>query len=244
MATQLKRILMVLTSHDKLGNTGKPTGFWFEELSNPYYAFADAGHAIDIASIQGGKAPVAPGSEGQPGNRPASVQRFLADGAAMEKLENSQAIGSIDPSRYDAVFLPGGHGVMWDFAENAQLAKIVGPLFDAGKIVAAVCHGPAGLVSARRRDGLPIVHGKRVNAFTDTEEAAAGLTDVVPFLLESRLRELGGKFERVADWQPIAVRDGNLITGQNPQSSLAVADKVLEALSEEAAAQTMKTQGI
>ena len=121
---------------------------------------------------------------------------------------------------------------MWDFPANASLAKIVGDLFDAGKVVAAVCHGPAGLLSARRKDGRSIVHGKRVNAFTDSEEAAAGLTGVVPFLLEQRLRELGGIFERAVDWQPIAVRDGKLVTGQNPQSSLAVAGKVIEVLAE------------
>ena len=231
-ATQEKHILIVLTSHDKLGETGKPTGFWFEELSNPYYCFIDAGHHIDIASIRGGRAPIAPGSEGQPDNRPASVQRFLSDPAAMEKLADTPAIGAIDASRYDAIFLPGGHGTMWDFASNAALAATVGALFDAGKVVAAVCHGPAGLVSAKRSDGRSIVSGKRVNAFTDTEEELAGLTGVVPFLLEQRLRDLGGLFERAPNWQPIAVRDGNLITGQNPQSSLAVAGEVIMALAE------------
>ncbi len=230
--TQAKRILIVLTSHDKLGETGKQTGFWFEELSNPYYTFIDAGYRIDIASIKGGKAPIAPGSEGQSGNRPASVQRFLADPAAMAQIGNTTAVDGADAGSYDAIFLPGGHGTMWDFPDNAALADIIGTLFDAGKVVAAVCHGPAGLVSAKRKDGRSILYGKRVNAFTNTEEAAAGLTGVVPFLLEQRLRELGGHFERAADWQPIAVRDGNLVTGQNPQSSLAVAEKVLEALAE------------
>ena len=236
-ATQAKQILIILTSHDQLGDTGKPTGFWFEELSNPYYSFFDAGYRIDIASIRGGKAPIAPGSEGQPGNRATSVQRFLSDPAAMEQIANTLAIDSIDAKRYDAIFLPGGHGTMWDFPGNTTLAAMIGTLFDTGKIVAAVCHGPAGLVSAKRKDGRSIVYGKRVNAFTDTEEEAAGLTGVVPFLLEQRLRDLGGLFDRAANWQPMAVRDGNLITGQNPQSSLAVAEKVIMALSEEKMAQ-------
>ncbi|MBI3898859.1 MAG: type 1 glutamine amidotransferase domain-containing protein [Gammaproteobacteria bacterium] len=230
MASTAKKVLIVVTSHDRLSDTGKQTGFWFEELATPYYVFVDAGYTVDIASINGGKPPVDPGSEGEPGNRPASVQRFMTDSSAMNKLEKSLAIQAADTKPYDAIFLSGGHGAMWDMPSNTPLATALGAAFDAGKVIAAVCHGPAGLVSARRKDGKSIVHGRRVNSFTDTEESAVGLSSVVPFLLESRLRELGGIFERAPDWQPIAVRDGNLVTGQNPQSSHVVAEQVIEAL--------------
>ncbi|WP_245435733.1 type 1 glutamine amidotransferase domain-containing protein [Microvirga calopogonii] len=161
---------------------------------------------------------------------PASVQRFLADENAMQTARNSPALGSVDPGSFDAIFLPGGHGPMWDAANDETLARILGSMFNQSKVVAAVCHGSAGLVKAKVQDGRPVVDGRRVSAFTNSEEEAVGLTRVVPFLLEDRLKELGGRFERGPDWPPFAVQDGNLITGQNPQSSDLVAQHVLTAL--------------
>jgi putative intracellular protease/amidase len=150
--------------------------------------------------------------------------------AAMQTARNSPALGSVDPDSFDTIFLPGGHGPMWDAANDETLARIIGAMFDQGKVVAAVCHGPAGLVKANLQDGRPVIDGRRVSAFTNSEEEAVGLTKVVPFMLEDRLKELGGRFERGPDWQPFAVQDGNLITGQNPQSSELVAQHVLTAL--------------
>lgn len=237
-----KRVLIVTTSHEKMGSTGHPTGVWLEELAVPYYALQDGGAEITLASIKGGRIPFDPRSlpaeagagsgEGPAGQQevPEAVRRFLADGRAMAAASNTPAVAGIEPAGFDAVFLPGGHGTMWDLPESEALARLVGTLFDQGGIVAAVCHGPAGLVSARRRDGRPIVEDRRVNGFTNSEERAVGLADVVPFLLEDRLKDLGGRFECGPDWQPFAVRDGNLITGQNPQSSALVAQHVLTAV--------------
>jgi putative intracellular protease/amidase len=225
-----KRILMIVTSNARMGQHDKPTGLWAEELAVPYYALLDAGAQVELASPLGGPLPFDPGSLKPAGQNEPSVERFLADPAAMAKAKNTQVAEAIDASAFDAVFFPGGHGTMWDLPLDAGVKRAVEAAFGAGKIVASVCHGAAGLVSARRADGKPLVEGKRVNAFTDAEEAAVGLSDVVPFALESRLRELGGRFEGAANWQPFAVRDGQLITGQNPQSSGLVADHVLEAL--------------
>ncbi|ACA19904.1 ThiJ/PfpI domain protein [Methylobacterium sp. 4-46] len=237
------KVLVVATSHAELGSSGHRTGVWLEELATPYYVLQDGGADITLVSIRGGEIPFDPRSvpaeAGRgPGDKPAdqqevpaSVRRFLADERARAVAKNSPALTSVDPQAFDAVFLPGGHGPMWDAANDDTLARIIGSMIDAGKFVAAVCHGPAGLVRAKRRDGHPIVEGRRVSAFTNTEEEAVGLTKVVPFLLEDRLKELGGKFERGPDWQPYAVRDGNLITGQNPQSSDLVGRHVLQALS-------------
>ncbi|MEK0083294.1 type 1 glutamine amidotransferase domain-containing protein [Benzoatithermus flavus] len=237
-----KRVLIVTTSHDRMGATGHPTGVWLEELAVPYYALLDGGVEVVLASVRGGKVPFDPrslpaeagkGSGEEPASGqevPPAVRRFLADERAMTAAAGTPAIDTIDGAGFDAVFLPGGHGTMWDLPESEALARLVGSLFDQGRIVAAVCHGPAGLVSARRRDGRPIVEGRRVNGFTNSEEQAVGLAAVVPFLLEDRLKALGGRFERGPDWQPYAVRDGNLITGQNPQSSALVAQHVLTAV--------------
>lgn len=229
----MTKILIVLTSHTQLGDTGKPTGFYFEELAAPYWAFMDAGHDVVIASIAGGPAAHDPSSlNADAAERPAPVQRFITDPAAMAKLAATLPITQADPSAFDAVFLPGGHGTMWDMPGSASLTRLVGTLFDAGKVVGAVCHGPAGLVSVTRADGKPIVEGRRVNGFTDAEEEAAGLTATVPFLLESRLRALGGHFESGPNFKPYAVRDGNLVTGQNPASSTLVASHFLDALAQ------------
>lgn len=243
-----KKVLIVTTSHGQMGSTGHRTGVWLEELATPYYALLDGGAEVTLASVRGGEIPFdprslpseageAPGEEPQDQQEvPASVRRFLEDGQAMSVARNSPGVKQFDAGAFDAIFLPGGHGTMWDLPESEALAQLVGSMFDQGRIVAAVCHGPAGLVPARRQDGRPIVEGRRVNGFTNTEEDGVGLSEVVPFLLEDRLKELGGRFERGPDWQPYAVRDGNLITGQNPQSSELVAQKVLEALKEAKAA--------
>lgn len=227
------KVLIVTTSHAELGKTGRRTGVWLEELAAPYYALRGAGAEVTVASIKGGEIPFDPRSTGEEQSDlpvPETARRFLDDPDATAAAKDSPSIDEVDAALFDAIYLPGGHGAMWDMPENETLARSVGSLFDTGKIVSAVCHGPAGLVSAKRRDGRPLVDGKRVNSFTNSEEKAVGLADVVPFLLETRLRELGGRFEGGPDWQPFAVRDGNLITGQNPMSSELLARKVIEAL--------------
>lgn len=223
------KILIVLTSHDRIGGTGKPTGVWLEELTTPYYAFVDAGAEVEIASVAGGKVPLDPGSVAPRGQNPASVERFLNDAAAMAKIETAGAIADVKSGNHDAVFLPGGHGTMWDMPDNPTLAALLSHAWNGGRIVAAVCHGPAGLVGAKDANGKPIVAGRRVAAFSNTEEVAAGLDQAVPFLLETRLRELGAHYEKGPDFQPFAVRDGRLVTGQNPASSEEVARLVLAA---------------
>jgi putative intracellular protease/amidase len=228
----MPKILIVTTSHNRLGDTGQPTGLWLEELATPYYMLTDAGAEVTLASIKGGAIPIDPKSREPDGGIPASVERFLADPKAVAAAKATRNIAEINAASYDAIFLPGGHGTMWDLPQSGALARAVGSAIEAGRIVAAVCHGPAGLVSAKSTGGHPAVEGKRVSAFTDSEEKAAGLKDVVPFLLETRLRALGAQFERAPDFQPFAVRDGNLITGQNPASSEKVAELVLEALKE------------
>ena len=226
------KILIILTSQATMGVGGAPTGVWLEELSTPYYAFVDAGMDVEIASIAGGKIPVDPHSLQTAGKNPASVERFLKDPKAMQQFEHSRKIEAIDVSPYAAVFLPGGHGTMWDMPDNATLARLVGHAWTQGKVVAAVCHGPAGLVGVKDSAGVPIVAGRRVSAFTDAEEKAAGFADKVPFALESRLRTLGAKFESGPNFQVYAVRDGKLVTGQNPASSAEVARLTLEVLRE------------
>lgn len=235
-----KRMLIVATSHAEMGQTGHRTGLWLEELAVPYYALKEAGIEVVLASMRGGEIPFDPRSvpvsgEAPPddaGEFPPAVRRFLDDQEAMAAARDSLAVEQVDAASLDGIFLPGGHGVMWDMPEDRALADIVGGLFDAGKVVAAVCHGPAGLVGARRRDGRPVVEGRRVSGFANTEEEAVGLGGVVPFLLEDRLRELGGRYEKGPDWQPFALRDGNLVTGQNPMSSELTARYAIEALKE------------
>lgn len=222
------RILMVTTSHGTLGDSGDRTGVWLEEIATPYYVFTDAGASVDVASIAGGAVPVDPKSRKAPGENTASVERFLADSDAAEKLERSAAIETVSWRAYDAVFLPGGHGTMWDLPGSGALSSLLGEALAAGRVVAAVCHGPAGLVSVLDQDGRPAVAGRRVSAFTDSEEEAVGLVPVVPFLLETRLRELGAAFESAPDFTPFGVADGNLVTGQNPASSEVVARLALQ----------------
>ena len=224
------KILIIVTSHGVMGNTGETTGLWFEELATPYYAFVDAGMEVTIASIDGGKIPVDPRSQKPIGENLASVDRFLQDKSASAAIANTPAITTIDSSQYDAIFLPGGHGTMWDLPESQPLAGIISQAYAQDKVVAAVCHGPAGLVSATKPDGSPLVAGHQISAFTNSEEDAVGLSEAVPFMLETKLRELGADFQGVENFEPFAVRSGQVITGQNPDSSLLVAQKVLEAL--------------
>lgn len=227
----MQPILMIVTSHAQLGNTGKPTGIWAEELTTPYYALQDAGFDVVLASPLGGLPPFAQGSVKEPVEaNEGSVKRFLQDAAAMEKFKATHTTASVNAQDFSAVFLPGGHGTMWDTATDVHTARLVADSFNAGKPTASVCHGPAGLVQALRPDGKSIVFGKKVNAFTNEEETAAGLMEVVPFHLETKLRELGAVFEHGPMWGAYAVRDGHLITGQNPASSALVAQHVVAAL--------------
>ena len=225
-----RQILMIVTSHKQLGNTGRMTGLWAEELAIPYYAFLDAGAEVHLASPQGGAAPIDPASLKPQGENPPIVARMLADETLMSQLAHTQKTAAVQAADYDAVFFPGGHGAMWDLPQDAGTQQAIESFYAQGKIIGSVCHGAAGLVAAQKPDGTPLVQGLKVNAFTDAEEAAVQLTAVVPFQLESRLRELGGLFQAGANWQSFAVRDGQLITGQNPQSSAQVATQMLAAL--------------
>ncbi|MEM8655021.1 MAG: type 1 glutamine amidotransferase domain-containing protein [Pseudomonadota bacterium] len=223
------RILVVLTSHDRLGDTGEKTGFWLEEFAAPYYVFRDAGAEVTLASVAGGQPPIDPKSalaEWQTDD----TRRFEADADAVAALAATAKIDTVDAGSFDAIFFPGGHGPMWDYPGHAALARLI-EAFDAqNKPVGAVCHGPVALVDARKPDGTPLVAGKRVSAFTNGEEEAVGLTDVVPFLLEDRLRDLGAIIENGADFAVNVVTDGHLVTGQNPQSSAEGARAVLGVL--------------
>jgi putative intracellular protease/amidase len=223
------KILMVLTSHDRLGNTGKPTGFWLEEFAAPYYVFKDAGAEITVASPKGGQPPIDPKSD-EPGNQTEAMTRFKSDPAAQEVLANTVKLRDVSPDDYDTVFYPGGHGPMWDLADDPTSIALIEAVYNAGKPVAAVCHGPAVLHRVTYQ-GQPIVKGKRVTGFTNSEEEAVDLINVVPFLVEDELKRLGGRYEKTADWESFAIVDGRLITGQNPASSTAAAQELLRLLS-------------
>ncbi|MFH8133851.1 type 1 glutamine amidotransferase domain-containing protein [Pantoea osteomyelitidis] len=223
------KIVMVLTSHDTLGDSGKKTGFWLEEFVAPYYVFKDAGVNVVLASPAGGKPPVDPKSS-EPDAQSSDTERFHQDPSAQQALANTQQLETIDSSQFDAVFFPGGHGPLWDLAENKHSIALIENLFANGKPVAAVCHAPGVLRHARKPDGTPLVAGKRVTGFTNSEEKAVGLLEVVPFLVEDELRSLGGNFERTDDWGVYAVTDGHLVTGQNPASSAVTAQELLKLL--------------
>ena len=223
------KVLMVLTSHDQLGNTGKKTGFWLEEFAAPYFAFVDAGAEVTLASPKGGQPPLDPKSD-EPSSQTEDTARFRADKAAQAALASTHVLSKILPLDYDAVFYVGGHGPLWDLAEDATSIALIEKMHAAGKVVAAVCHGPGVLRRPKGSDGQPLVAGKNVTGFTNSEEAAVQLTDIVPFLVEDELKRLGGHFSQVADWHPHAVVDGRLVTGQNPSSSVAVAKEVLKLL--------------
>ena len=226
----MTRVLMVTTSADRMTPGTETTGVWLEELTTPYYAFRDAGAEVTVASIQGGPVPIDARSVNAPGENDASVERYLKDEAFKAEVAATPRFTAIDPDGYDALFLPGGHGTMFDYPGSEELARLVERFDRAGKVVAAVCHGPAGLVAAKKADGTPFVAGRKVAAFTDSEERAVGLEKAVPFLLESRLKELGAAHEAGPDFKPYAVRDGRLVTGQNPASATRTAELVMEAL--------------
>lgn len=220
---------MVLTSHDRLGETGKATGFWLEEFTAPYYVFRDAGARITLASPLGGQPPLDPKSD-DPTAQTESTERFRHDPEAQAALARTQRLEEVDPADFDAVFYPGGHGPLWDLAADPASIALIEAMVAAGKPVATVCHGPAVLGEARNPDGTPLVAGRRVTGFTNSEEEAVGLTAIVPFLVEDMLTANGGLFSRAEDWQPHVVSDGLLITGQNPASSEPVATALLEQL--------------
>jgi putative intracellular protease/amidase len=224
------KILMVLTSHDQLGNTGKKTGFWLEEFAAPYYAFQDAGATISLASPKGGQPPLDPKSD-TPGSETKDTQRFKADLTAQAALASTIKLSDISANDFDAIFYPGGHGPLWDLAEDASSIDLIESTLAAGKPVALVCHAPGILRHVKNPDGTSIVEGKTVTGFTNTEEQAAGLTEVIPFLVEDILRNNGGNYSKAADWQPYVVSDGLLITGQNPASSEPAAKDLLKQLS-------------
>lgn len=225
-----KRILFVTTSHDQMGTTEHKTGSWVEEVAAPYYTLKDAGVEVTIASIKGGEVPFDPNSLTLDALKPAPAQRFMKDKVAQEAIKNTPALDTLDPDNFDGVFIPGGHGVLWDLTEDKTLSALLTKYDHEHKLIAAVCHGPAGLAGATRQDGKPLVFGRKVTGFKNSEEVKVGLERVVPFALESKLSVLGGKFESGADFTPYAVQDGNLITGQNPMSSELVGEKILETL--------------
>lgn len=222
-------ILMVLTSHDQLGDTGEPTGFWLEELAAPYYRLKNAGARITLASPKGGRPPLDPKSHA-PDFMTDDTRRFEADAEAMAALDNTRPLAHVRADEFDGVFYPGGHGPLWDLTGNAASVHLIEHLYRAGKPVAAVCHGPAVLCHARTADGEPLVKGKNVTGFSNSEEAAVGLSDIVPFSIEDMLTGQGGHYRKAADWSSHVVRDGLLITGQNPASSSATAEALLAAL--------------
>jgi putative intracellular protease/amidase len=221
------RILIIITSHDQLGDTGEKTGFWLEEFASPYYTFVDGGAQVTLASIQGGQPPLDPKSN-LPDFQTASTTRFMADDQAQAQLQNTVVVADLDAADYDAIFLPGGHGTMWDFPNSAALTQMIEAFDRQKKLIAAVCHAPAALVPAKSASGEPLVKNRLVTAFTDSEEHAVQLESVVPFLLEVELRALGSQFQSLADFTSHVVQDGNLITGQNPASSGPAAEKVLQ----------------
>ena len=223
------KILMVLTSHDRLGDTGKKTGFWLEEFAAPYYVFKDASAEVTLASPKGGQPPLDPKSDA-PDAQTEATRRFKADPVAQVALANTRTLSSVSGDGFDAVFYPGGHGPLWDLAEDANSVALIESMTNAGKTVAAVCHAPGVLRRVRTKDGAPLVKGKQVTGFANTEEEAAQLTKVVPFLVEDMLVESGGSYSKGPDWQPHVVTDGKLITGQNPASSEPAARAVLTQL--------------
>ena len=222
-------ILMVLSSHDKLGDTGRKTGFWLEEFAAPYYVFTDAGAQVTLVSPKGGQPPLDPKSD-EPDAQTDSTRRFKADAAAQSALAHTGKLADVSGDGFDAVFYPGGHGPLWDLAEDKNSIRLIEATIAAGKPVAAVCHAPAVLRHVRGGDGSPLVKGRKVTGFTNSEEAAVQLSAIVPFLVEDMLIEKGGDYSKAADWQPHVVRDGLLITGQNPASSEAAAVALLDQL--------------
>ncbi len=222
-------ILFVLTSHDKLGDTGKKTGFWVEEFASPYYTLLDQGAKITIATPKGGAAPIDPSSD-TPDAATDATKRYDSDAAAKEKIANTKRLADMNPDDFDAVFYPGGHGPLWDLVNDTNSIALIEKFNAQKKPIAFVCHAPAVLKDVKNADGSRLVKGKKMTGFSNQEEAAVGLTDVVPVLLENMLIEHGALYSNVEAWAPYVLQDGNLITGQNPASSELVAEKLLESL--------------
>ncbi|WP_299944922.1 type 1 glutamine amidotransferase domain-containing protein [uncultured Microbulbifer sp.] len=220
------KILMVLTSHNKLGTTGKKTGFWLEEFAAPYYAFKSAGAEVTLASPEGGQPPLDPKSD-EPDFQTEATRRFHRDPAAQQALANTVKLARLQARDFDAVFYPGGHGPLWDLAEDQASIALIEDFHAADKPIGAVCHGPAVFRHTLRKGGAPLVSGKSVTGFSNTEEAAVELLDVVPFLVEEMLRDQGGHYSKGEDWAPYVVVDGKLVTGQNPASSVEAAETLL-----------------
>ena len=223
------KVLFVLTSHDQLGDTGKKTGFWIEEFANPYYTLLDKGVEITVATPKGGKAPIDPSSDTED-TQTEDTKRFKNDEAAQKVIANTKKLSEVEEKSFDAVFYPGGHGPLWDLSKDKESIALIESFNKAKKPIGFVCHAPAALKNVKAENGEPLVKGKKVTGFTNSEEKAVELTDVVPFLVEDMLKENGGIYSKEADWNEYAITDGNLITGQNPQSSGAVADKLYSML--------------
>jgi putative intracellular protease/amidase len=229
------KIVMVLTSHDQLGNTGRKTGFWLEELAAPYFVFRDAGVELTLASPKGGQPPVDPKSD-LAENQTAAMARFKEDDAAKKALARTMNLADVRADDHDSVFYVGGHGPLWDLAESPVSKALLESFYDSGKPIALVCHSP-GVLRHVTHDGAPLVRGKRVTGFTNEEEAEVQLTKVVPFLVEDELKRLGARFEKRPRWQPFAIVDGRLVTGQNPASSSSAAQALMQLLATGRAAQ-------
>ena len=223
------KIPMVLTSHDKMGDTGKKTGFWLEEFAAPYYVFKDSGADITIASPKGGQPPIDPSSDDD-GAQTADTRRFKVDADAQKQLASTLKLADVTERGFDAIFYPGGHGPLWDLAQDADSKRLIEAFAAADRPVGAVCHAPAVFRHTLGADGKPLVSGRRVTGFTNTEEDAVGLTNIVPFLVEDMLKANGGTYEKGADWASFVLRDGKLVTGQNPASSAAAAQEILALL--------------
>lgn len=229
--TRNRQVLIVVTGHSQLGNTGKPTGFHYEELTTPYYALKDAGFDVTLASPKGGAVVHDPGSlPDDESERAESVRRFLGDEEALRNIHNTVAVSTVNPDAYEGIYLPGGHGTMWDLPECGALGDIIARYDAEDKVIAAVCHGPAAFVNVRDGKGGYFVDGRTINCFSDSEEQEVGKADVVPFLLETTLRERGADFEKGANWEGFVVQDANLITGQNPFACEKLASKMIAAL--------------
>ncbi|MDP9079640.1 MAG: type 1 glutamine amidotransferase domain-containing protein [Bacteroidota bacterium] len=224
---KINKILFVVTSHAELGSTGKKTGLWIEEFAAPYYKFRDLGKQIVVASPKGGQAPIDPKSD-LPENRTEATIRYYNDKETQDVLSNTVKLSTVSANDFDTVFYPGGHGPMWDLADDKDSAKLIEDFYNSGKPVTLVCHAPVALKNARLPNGLWLIEGKRVTAFTNTEEETAQLTHVVPFSLEDMLKQRGANFQKGEDWKPFVTRDGLLITGQNPATSVLAADTLLD----------------
>ncbi|MEO7853781.1 MAG: type 1 glutamine amidotransferase domain-containing protein [Rubrivivax sp.] len=211
-------ILIVLTSHDQLGDTGKKTGFWLEEFAAPYYVFKDAGATLTLVSPKGGQPPLDPKSD-EPDAQTEATKRFKKDDEAQRALAHTGKLADVKADQFDAVFYPGGHGPLWDLAQDKDSLQLIEQMLKADKTVAAVCHAPGVLWRAKGADGASVVNGRKVTGFTNAEEEASGLTEVVPFLVQDQLAAHGGEYSKAANWQPHVMTDGALITGQNPASS-------------------------